>query len=546
MNGTNDSSRERGELQVRQGSLPAIGRLEPRGADTELFAYLLVLWRWKGLIVVGTMLGGILAVALNSLLPSVYEAQATLIIQQPRFSTELRPAPLGVEIYREILKSDFIMDRVKSRLTEQKALKEQPTLEELKSMCRVQVYESEANPRSAAAGVLPFMSLFVQNPDPKLSAHICNQWIEVFLEHVAWLSGDTKADTLNFIESEYPVARDSLIKLETELTDKSMDFDKSLLRLTREWTDRIAGFKTETETLVADYVTETKRLESEFVARWKPELVKKQLDQIEEKMVSLEGEASDLELAMETQKERVEQIQDQLKEQPSVLVLSKAITDNALWDKIDGSNGLPPELDHLKLRTEEVNPTHLELARTLAEARIEYETLLPRKRHLEAEIARLKASFDELDAFSKQKDIEQFDLVTRREAGLRNLERKREAALQILEATYENETKLFNQTRDLQLARLVRDKAVSEASLKELAEKYQTAGIARNEQESNVRLGGAAVPPQRPINRNRFLYFMVGSILGLLAAIATAFYREAIRPRKTSQVSDAEKSRNAA
>ena len=79
--------------------------------------YIAVLWRRRYLILIGTLTCAATVFVVSSLMPKVYRATATLLVVPPRFSTELKPAPLSVEAYQTILESAYITEKLRGELS---------------------------------------------------------------------------------------------------------------------------------------------------------------------------------------------------------------------------------------------------------------------------------------------------------------------------------------------------------------------------------------------------------------------------------------------
>jgi len=102
--------------------------------------YIRVLWRRRFLILLGTLACGLGAFVLSLRGADTYQAKATLILQPPQFSTELKPAPLSVETLRAMLESDFIASKVRDQLLEKNVIQPDTSIEGVKGMLSVEIY----------------------------------------------------------------------------------------------------------------------------------------------------------------------------------------------------------------------------------------------------------------------------------------------------------------------------------------------------------------------------------------------------------------------
>ncbi len=103
--------------------------------------YIRVLWRRRFLILLATLLCALTVYVVTVTTPLIYQARATLILQPPQFSTELKPAPLSVETLQAVLESDFIISKLKSQLFQENIIEPDTPLEGIKGMLLVQIYK---------------------------------------------------------------------------------------------------------------------------------------------------------------------------------------------------------------------------------------------------------------------------------------------------------------------------------------------------------------------------------------------------------------------
>ena len=109
--------------------IPAYYLGEERDDQINLAEYIRVLWRRRFLILLGTFLCALAAFVVTYRAPHIYQAKATLILQPPQFSTELKPAPLSVEALKAMLESDFIASKLTSQLFEKNVIQPDTSIE---------------------------------------------------------------------------------------------------------------------------------------------------------------------------------------------------------------------------------------------------------------------------------------------------------------------------------------------------------------------------------------------------------------------------------
>lgn len=530
--------------------------------------YIRVLWKRRWLIVLGTLGCTVTAFLVSHTLPKVYQATSTLILLPPRFSTEFRPEPMSVATYQTLLESDYIRAKVVEALRSKGLTREDDN--DLGADLKAEILPGKERDQPYE----PLIQLVVEAEDPEKAAGIANTWAEVFVVENQELNVLGKQGTLEFIEKQYPVTARSLVELERSLKNRETSYDQALLQLQNQWNERLLDFTTETERLKTQLLTateemktafineterlrkehekETEQLRLEFLNRWKPDLLKEELKVKEEKLTQLENNILDIDLAIKTSRDTLEQIKKEIKSQPQYLVLSKAITDEALWERIgrDGSGSLPEQLEQLKLRSELLNPVYQSLLERLTATQIEYDTTVPRREHLKSQLERVRKEIDQLKEVITDKDIELFALLKNRELELntllknrelelntliknrdllyQNLVEDRKSRLAVLERTRDYEIAELKRQREFEMTQLTRERDSTKSTYTTLAAKYEAAQLARAEENQDVRIGAFAVPPASPVKPQPLLNTAVAFAVGLMMSLMLAFVVEFI------------------
>ncbi|MFQ5740467.1 MAG: GumC family protein [Acidobacteriota bacterium] len=531
--------------------------------------YLRMLWRRRHLILLGTLLCGLAAFAVSKMLPPTYQAKATLILQAPQFSTELKPAPLSVEMYQSILESDFMATKVKEILVAKKIVDPEVRIEEITGMLSVGVHSESGQIRQA---LLPLIDLVVEGDTPEKVEAVANTYAHAFVKESVGLSSRGKQDTLDFIQAQYPAVSKLLANQETELKVKQNYYGRNLVDLEKRWAQRILGFKKETETLKTAFAKETERLKTDFILeterlktehgqeterlkqeflnRWKPDLLADEVKLKKEKLSKFQDDLLETELGIKTLKDTQEQLSRQIGKQPQFLVLSKAITDEALWAKLgkDKSGRLPEELQRLKLQSQHLNPIYQGLLDQLIATQVKYDTLIPRKEHLKKEIERVESEIDELKSKIAEEEIEWNKLVTgraldlttllkTRELNLKRLVQDRALDLKVLtdkraseegieEKRKKNAIAEFERERDTEVQKSTRETEDVKSVYEVLAPKYEMARLAESEEESDVKIGALAVVPERPIGPRVLFNTAAALAVGFMLSLMWAFVAE--------------------
>ena len=534
--------------------------------EVSLASYIGILWRRRSLIIAGTILCGSIAFLASRLMPEVYQATATLWVTQAPFTTELKMPVLSVEIYQAFAQSEGLLARVSKALTEKGVLEEELPFDFEAS---IELSKERRNPV-----YLPLIELSVRAGSPRNAMLGANTWAELLTIQAAELAGAGKKGTLEFIEGQFPKAAKNFRQTEDTLKQQQDYYEEARLGLDNRWREKLLefnrdseerrlAFENETEILVTEFGIDTERLEAsqqketerlilEFLNRCKPDLMKAGLQIKERKLAQYEDALVGLELEVKSLQDRRALIEKELRAQPKFLVLSKAITDEALWARVSRKqqDGLPKSLDDLKLRSEAVNSIYQGLADRLIKTQIEHDSLVPKRNHLKGEIARLRHRIDELSTQITEKDIELFDLRKNRQLGLAALSAKRTSVLRllkedrasglkkaaaeretrraILQANRNTETSLLKREADLEIARRARESQNAKKTYGTLAGKFQEAMLAHAEQDPDVKVGSLAVLPLRPVGPRTSLNTLVALTLGLFLSVGLAFVVEFI------------------
>lgn len=533
---------------------------------------LTVVRRWK-LIFLGAVVAALMTFATTLMMAPSYESKATLILRPPRFSSELKPEPLTLETYQRLAQSDVVLSRLRGFLDEKLDNRQKSLIQNLRAALSVNIFPVRESDRPGSRQFMPLLELVVTSPDPDLSATVANAWASVCLERLSDFNSLSRESTLDFIESQYETVRRSLGEDEENLRKRQDYYGRQLLETSALWSQRLldltkeskekatnfsnetqelrSSFEIETEKLRAEYEKETDRLKYEYLAKAMPDRHKRELALKSDKLSEFQASVIDTELSVKTTRDTLDNVKEEISTQPQFLVLKKAISDEALWDRIgkEGSRTLPEDLARLKLETELLNPVHQNLLNRLISTQISLDTLVPQREHLRKEIESIIAEINLLEKEVAKNDVEFSALLKERALGLANLLEERATALAklkanrqlgqtALEAEYEskiteqsavrdNQLEILKRARDFEVERLSREREVSKKTFTLLAEKYQSARLAKAEGDPDLSLGARAVPPIAPERlMTRGLAIAVAFLLGLVLTAAVALIFE--------------------
>jgi uncharacterized protein involved in exopolysaccharide biosynthesis len=481
------------------------------------------LWRRKAPILAGTLTCGLAALIVSLSTPPAYEASTLLIVQHSPAVGEPEPALLGLEAYRLLLESDFVISQIRATLVDKRIVPEQTQLEAIRDMLTV---DAQRDRRDA-----PVLTLRARSDTPEKASAAANVWAEVAVSHFASLARQTHKGAGDVLQTQYPIIRDKLADTREKLRQSQDSFGKALFDLERRWSSRITELDQETARLTQDYEKQTLLLRDQFESRWKIQLSKKRLEGLEHTLLELESQVTDSRAKIKVQQAMLARIQADLQKEPRYWVLSKAISDEALWARI-GNQGsaLPEGLDQLKLRSEFLNPAHQQLLEQRTAAQLEHDLLSQKISELPAEIQALGTQADELRNLVSAKEGELNALVADRAVGLQALTSDRQNEKNILEKTREEESARLRRERDFEAERLTREIEDLQGVYAAVAPKYQASQLALLQSEPDVKIAAPAITPRRATRPSTMLNVLTGLVVGLILSALLALLVQYVHP----------------
>ncbi len=480
-------------------------------------------WRRKIFILAWTLLCGLTALVVSLLTPPAYEASTLLIVRPPTVAGAVEPAPLGVDAYRLLLESDFVMNQTLARLVRENIVPRQTQLETIRGMLTVDTYRDRRD--------VPLIELRARADSANKASAAANIWAQVAVDHFASLSRQRHQGAGDVLQAQYPIIRDKLGDARARLKERQDYFAGALLELEARWSARMTEFDKETGSLTRNHEKQTDSLRIEFEAQWKIPLSKQRLEKLEAQLLNLESQVNESRAGVGVQQKTLAQIKAQLQDEPRYWVLSKAITDEALWARIGSQDSaLPQALDQLKLRSEFLNPTHQQLLERMTVAQLEYEMASRRLTELPGAIERLGAQADDLRRLIDVKEGEQTALLADRGTELKALLESRAAQKVILEKTRETESGRLQRQRDLELERWTREIADLQGVYAVVAPKYQEVQLAQLQTEPNVKIATPAIAPQRANRPRIMLNVITGLVVGLILSALLALLVQRVHP----------------
>lgn len=393
-----------------------------------------ILLKRKWTVIVIFLVACVSSIIYSLVLPKIYESTVTLIILPPRFKPEFTLPTFSVETYRDLLKSKGILKRVEESLN----LKEKITVFSLERMLTVKVVEQKAGAKGEIK-YAPLIELKAKGNSPALAKSLVEKWTEIFLEQHKELSCREKDLSQLYISSQYDETKQKLFVIEEKIKN--------------------------------------------FEIKWKISILKRELEIKENRFVGGKKRLQEIEKEFAMKKVELTSSEEEFKKQKLTLVLSKAITDDALWEeKLKG--GEEREIENLSLKSEQINPLYLKLREKITNLKIKIKSLENEKGYTEKEIKKLKGEIDYL----------------------KNL-------------IYE---------KSLLLERMQREKNALKETYSLFLQKMESTRISKVEQITDIKIISEAVLPERRIKPNRRQIVMISGIIGIIFGTFIAFLKEFI------------------
>lgn len=428
--------------------------------EIELIDYINVILKRKGLILIGTLIC-VVSAALYGYVkkaPTFYEASASLLVTPPPFKAELTPPSFPASVYEKLARAQDLEQAVIDSL----GLK--VDISGLDGMLTVELLKDAAS---------PLITFSVKSDRPDLSIRIVNAWADLFVKRNSGITQRTVASSYDFIINQYDTAKkrledteDAILRfkannsqvaqanertaeaaklseVQTVYTNQRIDLrakEDSLKQQTNlltamevdgRWVGALVeegkrvpfdGLTEEQKSIrktIADAARELLQAEKEvlaFQSEHRVDLLKAEVDKKTQTLAAYQAELVTINLGRKATQVALEQADKQLQTQSPGLVLSKAITDDALWQRMrDGA--LSPDdlkkLEALKLRSEEINPVYVDLLKRKSELQLEYNSYTPREVVLKEEIEKLKKELPSLQERLQGEERKQTALARR-------------------------------------------------------------------------------------------------------------------------------------
>ncbi|MFQ5881502.1 MAG: GumC family protein [Candidatus Methylomirabilales bacterium] len=574
--------------------------------------YFRVIWKRKGLIVLLAVVTVIAAVVVSLMMPRVYETKATVLIIPPIYKSEISIEALPVDIYKQLaITSSVLYGVIKKLNLKDEVTGEELSVEDLDGMLEVNVVErgGQTGPVTSA-----LMFLNVKGNKPRMITDIANTWGEIVAEESRKIRVSESASIARVIQEQYESTREKLIKAEDRLRDfregaklevkrKELDIKRSkLANYQTQLLDLTVELKTK-ETIVAKYEEQLRVMErdgqwsgiirdgSEIVEKTSNNYIKRGIEDArgnlidaEEKLQNFrkryplnlsrkeleikrgwiseyETKVINVKTNLKVVQDRLKELKKQIKDQPETLVLSKAITDDALWQKLSLEKRELEKITTSKLSSETINPVYIDLQAKIVDTQIESDTLLPQITHLEELLEKTKADARELELIVSEWELElehinknhalaksNYEKWAKRYDSIKFQHMDTQVAADLLAAKVDYVEGLVKEKekdiegleryiaeKELQKERLEREVSTLKGLFNTLSKKVEEARIAEAEKTSDVKFIASAVEPRVPVGPKKKMNVLLAGTFGLMFSLFLAFFVEFIEKERVEE-----------
>lgn len=413
----------------------------------DLRDYINVILKRKKMIL-AVFLVSVIAVAVFSYFePKLYQSSASLMITPSRTYDFLSPTKVSLDVDRKegtgeyltlrpaislathktLLGSDDVLKRVIARLGSTGVSTKLITPENLRGKITVEEVKGTN-----------ILQLKAKDKNPKTAREIVNAWASEYLQYSQDLIFGEIKGRGEFINNQFDIAKEKLIKIEKEV--------------------------------------------KRFKNLYKLDLMRAELDIKKLQFNNYKKELIGLDIVIKTKEHYLSGLEEELSKQDRFIVVSKAITDDALWQRKDRGEGLI-DLEGQKLRSEVVNPVYQDFKSRIANTKVKLSTLNQKSGYLTESKKQLEKEIDELEQTIREKSFELTQLTRQ---------------VDIYKRTYDN-----------------------------FASKIEAARIVKAAQLGEVLVVSQGFASKNPVNSaKKKLKVVAAGVLGIMAGVFLAFIME--------------------
>jgi len=395
--------------------------------EIDLREYINVLLKRKGVIILIFLIAVITAALVSYfIIEPVYQANTVITVSKPKIGNSIVSEP-SLEDYKNLITNGVLEEELIQKLNLNK-LPLKLTPYDLEQMLTIEL-PKEIN----------LIKMNLQTSEPKLTKDIINTWATLFVEKNKRLYFDKVKKAKTDVEEKLKLAEQDFFDIE----EKSMKFDEA----------------NNVETIENEIKYKTTKISS------------------------FESRLIDIQLSLEEENAKKEQIITAINEQEKIIKLNKSIVDNQFFQElIPDITDANLKIANLTYINEVTNPIYYNLAQQLISTNIS--------------ISSLKAEENQL-----KKNVNNFD------ASLEDLRKEL------------TEKKLI-------LAKLDREYCSKEKSYNNILQQAEELRLSSAEESDLLKITSLAYEPRGPIKPNKKLNILIAGVLGLFVGIFVAFFLE--------------------
>ena len=395
--------------------------------EIDLREYINVLLKRKGIIILIFLIALITAAIVSYfIIEPVYQANTAIVVSKPKIGNSIVSEP-SLEDYKNLITNNVLEEELIQKLNLNK-----PPLEltpyDLEQMLTIELPKG-----------INLIKMNLQASNSKLTKDIINSWATLFIEKNKRLYFDEVKMAKTDIEEKLKLAEREFFEIE----EKLMKFD---------------------ETGNAKMIEDEINYKISRILSYKSRLV-------------------DIQISLEKENAKKEQIITSINEQEKVLKLNKSVVDDQFFQQlISNLTDANLKIDNLTYISEVTNPIYYNLTQQLISTNILINSLIAEENQLRKNINDFGVSLENL-----KKELTEKKLI-----------------LAQLNREYSAKEKLYN----------IFYKQAEEVQLTETAE------------ENLLKIASLAYEPKSPIKPNKKLNILIAGVLGLFVGVFVAFFLE--------------------
>ncbi|MBI2432023.1 MAG: hypothetical protein HYV26_04050 [Candidatus Hydrogenedentes bacterium] len=461
-----------------------------------------------------------------------FESVATLAVYPPPFKVaggtqeiaSLMPATMHVKDYETIITSDAALHMVREKLAAA-GLPDDDYEEysEISMLKKALAASIDINQKTAyGTEYSKVISLSADAESPGTAAILANTWAKVTQDLLVEYSSRTKKLSSDYLGGEYENVSGALESYENRYQQAENLYADKIAEFDIETENKKLAMDNETDQVIKALVDRQEQELRDLKAEKKLHLREAELTDSEDTILAWEEQLREVRKDLADTQERLKQLESELQQHDLYLPVSKAITDDAIWDKLtldQNTGGLPPELESLKLREETLNPVHLTLMESIADTRVELNTLPQQEQYLLAQLEVERGEFDTQFIALHQAQYEISEAERRHGVEKDKLRREREDMRLELTRQREEEREKLKREATLTIGRLNRELEQQKDKYKMLASQSLGAKLALADSTTDIAQIGEAVPVDKPAGVPRTALAIVAAVIGLVFGV---------------------------